>query len=78
MWRSLILVLVFLPGCAVLAPYTQKAADAEDAALKGSLFGVCRAISVGAWVRAYGADSSKAAAWRVMCAESITELPTVK
>ena len=71
-----ILCAVALSGCSTLSPWLQKAADAEDDARKGAEFTMCRGISIGAWVRAYGASSDKANAWKTICAPDLTQLPT--
>ena len=70
-----ILCAVALSGCSTLSPYLQRAADAEDEARKGAEFTMCKAISIGAWVRAYGASSDKANAWKAICAPDLTQLP---
>ncbi len=36
---------------------------------------LCRAITVGTWVRAYGSDAKRAEAWRTLCSTHTTELP---
>lgn len=65
-------------GCAgslQLQAAAQKAADVEDQALVGATWTMCRAISVGAWLRAYSADPAKAAAWRTLCSDPVTATP---
>lgn len=52
-----------------------EAATAADVELAAATFAMCRAITVGAWVRAYGADAAKAEAWRALCAAPVTQLP---
>lgn len=73
--KTLILCAVMLSGCAQLAPLTQRGADAYDQVRMGAEFTLCRAISVGAWVRAYGDSRDKAEAWRTLCNEPISQLP---
>lgn len=68
-------LLILLSGCTTLAPITQKSADAYDQLRLGAEFTLCRAISVGAWIRAYGGSAEKAAAWRAICHEQMAELP---
>lgn len=36
---------------------------------------LCKAITIGAWVRAYGSSPEKAAAWKAICAQTVTETP---
>jgi len=69
------LLVAMLSGCSTLAPITQKSADAYDQLRLGAEFTLCRAISVGAWIRAYGGSAEKAAAWRAICHEQMAELP---
>lgn len=73
--RALLLCTILMSGCAQLAPVTQRGADAYDQIRLGAEFTLCRAISIGAWVRAYGSDSGRAQAWRTICQEQIAELP---
>jgi hypothetical protein len=64
-----------LTGCGTLQPFAAKGADVYDQLRLGAEFTLCRAISVGAWVRAYGGNVEKAQAWRAICQEPIAELP---
>ena len=72
--RELLVVVVcaIISGCAVL---TDTAADAADAHLNASIYSICNAQSVGAWVRKFGTDKTKADAWRTLCGTTITETP---
>ena len=68
----------WVAGCAALSPALQKGADAYDEVRQGAEYTLCRVISVGAWVRAYGGNKEKADAWRAICHEPITELPAAR
>jgi hypothetical protein len=39
-------------------------------------FSICRGITIGAWIRAYGQSLEKAEAWRVLCSNKIDQLPS--
>lgn len=39
---------------------------------------LCRGMTIGAWVRAYGNDSDRAGAWRTLCSSRSTETPANK
>ena len=41
-------------------------------------FALCRGITVGAWVRAYGASPDRAQAWRTLCSQQVSETPAKK
>lgn len=69
------LLVAMLSGCTTLAPAMQKGADGYDQLRLGAEFTLCRAISVGAWIRAYGGNNEKAEAWKVICHEPMTALP---
>lgn len=64
-----------LSGCSYLSPVIKQGADGYDQVREGAEFTLCRAISVGAWVRAYGSSAEKAQAWRTLCHEPAAELP---
>jgi hypothetical protein len=81
-WPELILCLVWmiaavvfgnLSGCAALDQarlgMAEQGAATMDRAAQDATWTLCRAISVGAWLRAYGGDRDKAQAWRTLCAE---------
>lgn len=61
------LILITLSGCAYLNVAVGKAADVEDKVNTDATFVICRAVSIGAWIRAYGNNAEKAAAWRTLC-----------
>lgn len=72
-------ILILLSGCAqfssVKGGVVDQAAAVSDEALATSEFMLCRGITVGSWMRAYGNDPIKAAAWRAICAQPITQTP---
>lgn len=81
--RWLIFVtVVSLAGCSGipgrLESAAEQAAQAEDAALVAATWTLCRAVSVGAWLRAYGKEPEKAQAWRVLCSAKVTEMPATE
>lgn len=61
-----------LAGCTQLQ--TRAAAIADDLGALGE-FQLCRAMTVGAWVRAYGAEPKKAEAWRTLCTSAPAQTP---
>jgi outer membrane murein-binding lipoprotein Lpp len=65
-----------LAGCAGLNQQLagQAASQADDLHAVAE-WALCRAITVGAWVRAYGTDPAKAAAWRTLCSTAPAETP---
>lgn len=69
-----ILSLLLLSGCASIKEWGQDTltygARANDNALEGAEAIICRATSIGAIIRKYGQDASKARAWRELCVES--------
>lgn len=71
--------LLCLSGCAGLDAYKAGAVDtlskANDTALHDAEFVICRGVSIGAWIREYGANAQAAEAWRVLCGSPVTELP---
>lgn len=72
-------VVVLLSGCAQYDAYTKAAAgaaaDAADRERIAAEWALCKAMSVGAWVRGYGNDAVKAEAWRDLCAAPLLETP---
>jgi hypothetical protein len=70
-----------MAGCAQMAAIETVAVDkvsqANDAARDAAHLVLCRGITVGSWVRAYGTQPELAAAWRTLCGTPITELPAV-
>ena len=70
-----VLALSTLAGCSTLSGLVDAGAKANDAAAVSAEVAICRGISIGAWVRAYGSDPAKAKAWRVLCDERLEALP---
>ena len=60
---------VALSGCAGfgLSDIADRGADVSDAALEANEWGLCRASTMGAWLRRYGADPGRADAWARLC-----------
>lgn len=80
---SAIVLLVALTGCSNTAQFiagqrliVDEAAKIADQNLAAATFSMCRAITVGAWIRAYGSDAAKAEAWRALCAAPVTQTPS--
>lgn len=76
---SAIVAAISISGCAathnIVTAAAASAANAEDIALIDIEYGLCNAISVGAWVRRYGQDQEKAAAWRTLCSKASNQTP---
>lgn len=70
-----IVALLTLAGCSTLGNLVDAGAKANDAAAVSAEVAICRGISIGAWIRAYGSDPAKAKAWRVLCDERLEALP---
>jgi hypothetical protein len=71
-----VLLFVLLSGCASVDSIADRGAAVSDEALQSAEFIMCRAITVGTWVRTYGNDPQKADAWRKLCtATPIAEMP---
>lgn len=68
-------LVLMLGGCSTFSSLIQQGAQVNDAAAQAAEVTICRSISVGAWVRAYGGDPEKAKAWRALCSDQIGELP---
>lgn len=66
--------IVLLTGCGSLQEVGEnalvKGARINDSALVASEAVICRGASVGAILRKYGQDKTKARAWRDLCVES--------
>lgn len=79
--KRLLLIALFitLPGCAEYfagrAAFEKEAVivDDEEAYLHEQAF--CKLTKIGAWVRKYGNDPTKAQGWRETCGQTINELP---
>jgi hypothetical protein len=73
------LLCLLLSGCtsldALRPGIATRGAEVSDQALVDATFVLCRGITVGAWLRAFGSDPERAHAWRQLCAERITQTP---
>ena len=76
---ALMIVVIALAGCAELqagkTAIAVHGAQLEDSTRETAEWTLCKAISVGSWVRAYGNDATKAQAWRTLCAQAATQTP---
>lgn len=76
---ALMIVVLALAGCAeiqaVKTTVAVHGAQIEDSKRETAEWTLCKAISVGAWVRAYGDNATKAQAWRTLCAQAATQTP---
>ncbi len=77
LWILFLLCLV--PGCAqwnvAQGIVADRGAAVADEVLQSSEFTLCKAITVGAWQRAYGQSAERADAWRKLCSVSVTQSP---
>jgi hypothetical protein len=66
-----VLVALLLSGCAnfpaVQMAVAEHGADIADQELVMAEWGLCKAATVGAWMRKYGATPEKMSAWVVLC-----------
>mgnify|MGYP001589570812 FL=1 len=67
-----VLLLSAFTGCAGVA--TQGAAVSDDIRDTAE-FALCKGITVGSWVRAYGNSPERAKAWRTLCSQTVSETP---
>jgi starvation-inducible outer membrane lipoprotein len=74
---TLAVALLFLAGCQTLPAAVEAGARAHDGAVDAAETTLCRAISIGAWMRAYGGEPDKARAWRTLCEDRIKATPAV-
>lgn len=63
----------FFAGQKLIVDVAEKAADEQMVVAK---FNICNVPTVGAWLRAYGSDPTKADAWRTLCAAPVTQSPS--
>lgn len=75
MKMELLCVMLAVSGCAAQGAIVDRVATVADTLQSDAELVLCRGITVGAWVRAYGNDPAKAAAWRVLCGTTLTETP---
>ncbi len=68
-----LIAIALLTGCATWdaaqAVAAQRSAKAADEARETAEWTLCNGISVGAWRRAYAAETSKADGWAKLCAQ---------
>jgi len=72
---ALLALLLGLSGCSTLTSLVNEGAKANDMAGDAAELTICRGISIGAWIRAYGSDPAKAKAWRILCDDRLEALP---
>jgi len=75
----LAIAMLALAGCAQFdsakGVAVNEATKVADEARDGAEFMLCRGMTVGAWVRAYGASADKANAWKTLCATGNSQTP---
>lgn len=75
----LALFLLALPGCAQFdaakGAAATEGAKVADEVMTTTEFMLCKGVTVGAWVRQYGASADKANAWRTLCATGNSQTP---
>jgi hypothetical protein len=71
----LVIVLLLLTGCAefsaVKTGIASHGAQAADEALDVAEWGVCEAVTMGAWQRKYGMDAAKVEGWKRLCEKAV-------
>lgn len=72
-------ILAALGGCASFNALQSGVADrgaaVSDEVRDTAEFALCKGITVGAWIRAYGNSPERAQAWRTLCSQSVVETP---
>ena len=72
----LVFAVVGLSGCASWNNFQTavavNGANLADEELQSSLWGVCEAVTMGAWQRKFGANPEKAKGWAVLCSRTAT------
>ena len=66
------LAILLLAGCSTIG---SAGAGLNDEALATSEFVLCKGVSVGSWLRAYGSSADKAQAWRTLCGSTVQQSP---
>ena len=73
------IALLALAGCTgfntAQSIIADKGSAVADEVRETAEFALCRGITVGAWVRAYGDSADRAQAWRVLCSQMVKEAP---
>ena len=72
--KTLCCIVLLLAGCAA-TPIADQLAGPADGLRDSAEVALCRAITVGSWMRAYGNDPEKAQAWRTLCSQAATQTP---
>ena len=71
----LVVFLLLLTGCAefgaVKTGIASHGAQAADEALDVAEWGVCEAVTMGAWQRKYGRDAAKVEGWKRLCEKAV-------
>ena len=74
-----ILAVIALSGCTgfntAQSVVADRGAQVADEVRDSAEFALCKGITIGAWIRAYGSAPTKAAAWRELCAPTVTQTP---
>lgn len=74
---GVILLCAAVQGCAEYQTISKavavQGAQAADATLASAEWGLCDAVTVGAWMRRYGTSSDLAGAWHTLCARPFNQ-----
>ena len=77
--KSILLLMVFLSGCASYNAATgivrTQGAAVADKEMDAAIFLLCRGVTIGAWVRRFGENQTSAEAWGVLCASKTLTPP---
>lgn len=74
--RLALILILALAGCATAVQNVEReGAQVADGVREAAEFAICKGITVGAWVRAYASNPSKASAWRALCSIMVIEAP---
>ncbi len=77
--KSLLLSLILLSGCASYNAVTgivrTQGAAVADKEMDVSLFLLCKGVTIGAWMRRFGANQTSADAWGVICSDKSISPP---
>ena len=75
----LAMLVLALAGCTgfntLQSAVAERGGTVADEVRDTAEFALCRGITVGAWLRAYGDSADKAQAWRVLCSQTVKETP---
>ena len=77
--KTAVMLVILLAGCAQVETakslVSVEGAKIADNVRDDAEFILCRGMTIGAWVRGYGASADKAAAWRTLCATGNSQTP---